>query len=140
MTGERGIEIARAILEEIDAQARAEAPNEACGYLAGSSGAARLAIRLTNVDASPEHYSMSPKEQFAALKRAREEGLELLAVYHSHPATPARMSAEDIRLANDPRMTYLIYSLVELRIKAFVVDQDKRVREVPVRVAEGAVP
>ena len=139
MSADQSIELDRAILKEIDAQARAEAPNEACGYLAGKNGAARLAIKLTNVDASPEHYSMSPKEQFSAVKKARAAGLDLVAVYHSHPATPARMSAEDIKLANDPGMIYLIYSLLEERIKAFVVDPEKRVREVPVRVTEGAL-
>jgi len=139
MSGSDGIEIGREILAQIEEQARAEAPNEACGYLAGSDGRARIAIRLTNVDASPEHFSMSPKEQFAALKRARAEGLDILAVYHSHPATPARMSAEDIRLANDPDMLYVIYSLAEGRVKGFRVTKEKQVREVGLRLTEGAV-
>lgn len=91
----------------------AESPVEACGYLAGVDGEARLLIPMTNVDHSPEHFSFAPEEQFGALKQARNAGLRLIAVFHSHPATPARMSAEDIRLANDPGMVYLIVSLME---------------------------
>ena len=122
------------ILARIIEQARAEAPNEACGYLAGQGGRAKLAIPMRNVDASPEHYSFDPGEQFAAVKEARAEGLDLIAVYHSHPATPARMSAEDIRLANDASVVYLIYSLANEQLKGFRVSREKVVSEVPVEV------
>jgi proteasome lid subunit RPN8/RPN11 len=132
--------LSRALLERIIAQARVEAPNEACGYLAGTDGRAELAIPMRNVDASPEHYSFDPKEQFAAVKQAREAGLDLIAVYHSHPATPARMSEEDVRLANDTAVVYLIYSLVEGVVKGFRVTREKTVSEVPVEIAAGGEP
>jgi [CysO sulfur-carrier protein]-S-L-cysteine hydrolase len=131
------VKISRAILDQIIRQARAEAPNEACGYLAGSGESAKFAIPMRNTDASPEHYSFDPREQFAAVKRARAEGLDLVAVYHSHPATPARMSQEDIRLANDTSVLYLIYSMVEDRLKGFRVDRQKTVVDVPVEIAAG---
>jgi proteasome lid subunit RPN8/RPN11 len=38
--------------------------------------------------------------------------LETLANYHSHPESPARPSQEDIRLAYDPGISYVIVSLV----------------------------
>jgi proteasome lid subunit RPN8/RPN11 len=45
----------------------------------------------------------------------------MLANYHSHPATPARPSVEDIRLAYDPDIFYFIISLAtgKPEIKAF---------------------
>jgi len=57
-----------------------------------------------------------------------------VAVYHSHPVTPARMSAEDIRLANDPTMVYLIYSLASNELKGFSVDEGKNVQPVEVSI------
>jgi proteasome lid subunit RPN8/RPN11 len=66
---------------------------------------------MTNVDNSPDHFSFDPKEQFQAVKSARSAGETLQVVVHSHPVTPARLSAEDIRLFNDPQMIYLIVSL-----------------------------
>jgi proteasome lid subunit RPN8/RPN11 len=89
---------------------------------------------MTNVDHSPEHFSFDPKEQFQAVKRARSLGLELVGVYHSHPATPARMSNEDIRLANDVSLRYLIYSRPDNRIQAFAVTRHKAVSCEPVRL------
>lgn len=41
----------------------------------------------------------------------RQNGLKPLGNWHSHPATPSRPSAEDIRLAFDKNATYCILSL-----------------------------
>ncbi len=129
--------LTQGMVDQIAAQARAEAPNEACGYVVGTGGHAELLIPMRNVDASPEHFSFDPREQFAAVKQARTAGLDLIAVYHSHPATPARMSQEDIRLANDTSVVYLIYSLVDDRLKGFRVGRDKVVSETAVEIAVG---
>ncbi|AEJ61942.1 Mov34/MPN/PAD-1 family protein [Spirochaeta thermophila DSM 6578] len=125
------------LIEEIVRHAREEAPIEACGYVAGVGDETRRIFRLTNADASPEHFSFIPEEQFVALKAARKEGLSLIGVYHSHPATPARMSEEDIRLANDTEMRYLIYSVAEGVLRCFRVDEEKRVTEEPIEVTGG---
>ncbi len=119
------MKISREIVEQIFAQGRREAPNEACGYLAGNDGTAVKAMALTNVDHSPEHFSLDPKEQFAAVRQLRAEGLAILGVYHTHPETPARPSAEDIRLAYDPAVLYVIASLQQggRDIRAFRIRQ-----------------
>ena len=113
------------IIEELVAQARAEAPDESCGYLLGivspSEGGGQGEALVTenypmeNVDHSPEHFSFAPRDQFAALRYARERGLKILANRHSHPASPSRPSQEDLRLANDPSIRYAILSLQDDR-------------------------
>jgi len=130
------MKIPRDIFKAIVGQALREAPDEACGYLAGRDGTALLRIPMTNVDHSSEHYSFDPKEQFAAMKAARESGLRLISVYHSHPETPARMSDEDIRLANDTGTVYLIYSVRDDVIKGFTIDRDKTVSPFPVHLGD----
>ena len=108
------------IIEELIAQARQEAPDESCGYLLGTpapEGATEQGDNVTenypmeNIDHSPEHFSFAPKDQFAALRYARQHGLKILANWHSHPASPSRPSQEDLRLANDPSIRYAILSL-----------------------------
>lgn len=86
-------------------------PLEVCGILGGTEGAASAIYRMTNTDQSNEHFMMDPKEQFAVIKELRAKGLEMLAIYHSHPESPARPSAEDIRLALTPDVSYVIVSL-----------------------------
>ena len=109
------------IRDQIVDHAKRGAPIEVCGYLAGKDGVITRHYELTNVDQSQEHFSFDPKEQFATVKSARAEGLEIYAVYHSHPATPARPSQEDIRLAYDPNISYVIVSLADGKedVKAF---------------------
>jgi proteasome lid subunit RPN8/RPN11 len=127
------------IRREMIRLAQKDQPVETCGYLAGQGDEVRVIIPMTNVDRSPEHFSFDPKEQFQALKTARNQGLKLIGVYHSHPASPARLSAEDLRLANDPGLIYAIVSLAgpEPVIKAFQVNS-RNVNEVSISISEGA--
>ena len=111
------------VLDLITAHAQKGLPHEVCGYLAEKDGKISTHYELTNIDGAADHFSMSPKEQFAAVKDMRQKGLSLKAVYHSHPATPARMSDEDIRLAYDSNCSYVIVSLLggDVDIKSFRV-------------------
>ncbi|MBU4252100.1 MAG: M67 family metallopeptidase [Candidatus Omnitrophica bacterium] len=107
------MKILRKVIREIVDHAKQEAPLEACGYLGSKDGIIKKIYALTNIDKSNEHFSFEPKEQFLAVKDARAQGLEICAVYHSHPASPARPSQEDIKLAYDPNMSYFIISLAD---------------------------
>ena len=127
-----------AVVRDMLAAARGAAPLEACGLLAGNAARVTRCYVLANADASAEHYSMTPEEQFAAVKDMRRNGLRMLAIWHSHPASPARMSAEDMRLAYTPDVVYVILSLAEPgepRIRAFVV-RDGAAHETPTIIEE----
>lgn len=117
--------IARSVWAELAAAAEKAVPNEACGLLAGRDGNVTKFYPMTNVDSSPEHFSMKPEEQFAAVKDMRRMELQLRAIWHSHPSTPPRMSAEDLRLAFTPDVAYVILSLAPDAIpqcRAFVIN------------------
>ena len=97
--------------------AKEQLPNEACGLIAGKIRGEDKDIKkvyfLTNSDRSPEHFSLDPKEQLAAIRDMRANGLVPLGNWHSHPETPSRPSDEDKRLAFDSRASYLILSLMD---------------------------
>ena len=101
------------IIDELIAQAEKDAPDESCGYLLGIGDEVTENYWMENIDHSPEHFSFAPKDQFAALRYAREKDLKILANWHSHPTSPSRPSQEDLRLANDPTIRYAILSLHE---------------------------
>ena len=115
--------IKQEILQKLIEHAAKDLPNEACGYLAGKDGVVTLHFELTNTDHSPEHFSFDPQEQFNVMKQVRNEGMEIIANYHSHPSTPARPSEEDIRLAFDSSISYVIISLAEdiPSVKSFII-------------------
>ncbi|MBR1390119.1 MAG: M67 family metallopeptidase [Lachnospiraceae bacterium] len=118
-------------------------PNESCGLIAGEIEGDVKEIKkvylLTNIDASNEHFSMDPKEQLAAVKDARANGLTMLGNFHSHPESPSRPSEEDKRLAYDSTAEYMILSLMEQDnpvLKSFGVDKEKNVTVHPIEIRE----
>lgn len=111
------ITITKADFDKIYEHALAERPDEACGLIAGTEEEGARQIKkvylLTNIDHTNEHFSIDPREQLAAIKDMRAEGLKPLGNWHSHPESPSRPSEEDKRLANDSRASYLILSLMD---------------------------
>jgi len=111
--------------EAMVAHAKSGLPNEACGLIAGTADGDVKTVGkvylMSNPDESPEHFSINPKEQLAAIKDMRANGFTLLGNFHSHPATPARPSEEDMRMYYDSKASYLILSLAEANpvLKAF---------------------
>ncbi len=105
------LRITRNIVDQLFDHAISGLPEEVCGYLAGKDRDVQIHFPLTNIDHSPEHFSFDPAEQFRVVREVRKAGQVIIANYHSHPETPARPSEEDIRLAFDPEISYVIISL-----------------------------
>lgn len=112
------IKISEENYQKILEHAKSCLPEEACGLIAGEINGGDKIIHkvylLTNTDHSNEHFSLDPKEQLAAVKDMRSEGLVPLGNWHSHPESPSRPSEEDKRLAFDSKASYLILSLMDI--------------------------
>ena len=103
-----------AMRDEIVAHAEQESPRECCGIIAGREGVPVRLYRTTNVAPGNALYEIDPAElidlEFRELPR---QDLEIIAIYHSHPATEAFPSETDRRLAFWPQAVYLICSLAD---------------------------
>ena len=136
MTGFNMIKLSKENYKKIVDHAISELPNEACGLIAGRiEGDDKLIEKvylLTNIDHSNEHFSLDPKEQLAAVKDMRSNGLVPLGNWHSHPESPSRPSDEDKRLAYDKTASYMILSLIERDnpvLNSFHIEGDEASRE-----------
>lgn len=128
--------IGRALLDEIVAHARDEAPNECCGLVAGADGSAHRVYRARNEFASPLRYNVHPQDLIRITTEIDDAGDELAAIYHSHPGSEAYPSQTDVNLAaNWPDPLYLICSLAgsEPEVRAFAI-RDGTVEEVALDV------
>ena len=103
--------IARDMVDEMLAHAREDAPNECCGMIGGRAGDAVTLYRATNAEASPLRYSLDAQDQFRIMRQMEDAGEELVAIYHSHTASPAFPSQTDVNLALYPDAVYVIVSL-----------------------------
>lgn len=89
-------------------------PHEACGIIGGRGETGRVFYGLANVAEDPaRRYLIAPSDLLRVMREIDERGLELLAIFHSHPVTPAYPSATDIGLAQYPDALYLILSLAD---------------------------
>jgi [CysO sulfur-carrier protein]-S-L-cysteine hydrolase len=105
------VRISRQLLDEVIAHARADAPNECCGMIASSNGAAVAVHRARNTAASPFRYEMDGMEQYRIQTAIEDAGLELGAIYHSHTRSAPEPSQTDINLAFYPEALYLIVGI-----------------------------
>lgn len=122
----------RALQDELIEHARLEAPDEACGMLAGRGQRIERVFRVRNTadeigseqgvfrdreTGQPAHgqrrvhYYMDPRDQLRVYNEIDELGLDLIGYYHSHTHTEARPSPTDIRLATDVTSYYILVSL-----------------------------
>jgi proteasome lid subunit RPN8/RPN11 len=112
------VKVAAAALAEIKAHGAQAYPLEACGFVFGRLGEGGEALGLKAFRArnagEPEklrrRFRIEPEEFLAAELAAREAGLDLLGIYHSHPDHPAEPSAHDLALAL-PFYRYLIVAV-----------------------------
>jgi len=103
--------ISKANWDELIAHARDEAPNECCGYARLSNGRVEEVHRGQNTRLSPYGFDLDGPSLLAANELdADGHGV---AVYHSHPRSPAEPSEQDRNLAQYPHWIYLIVSLAE---------------------------
>ncbi len=82
----------REMREHVDRQV----PLEACGLLAGKNDRVEKVILVRNQAQSPVRFVMDPYEQLRAFDWIEANGLDLLGIFHSHPAGPETASATDI--------------------------------------------
>lgn len=71
-------------------------PEEGCGLIAGTGTHAQSVFPVENRLHSPVRFQMAPSGQWAAFQAIEAAGLELLAIFHSHPHGPSHPSPTDI--------------------------------------------
>ena len=122
------------IVEEMLRLARSEPRVECCGLLAGVDSIITKIFPAKNALASPTAYEVAPQELFPLFRQMREEGLEHLGIYHSHPATENFPSPSDIELAGYPNQAYFIISPLPAApnpVRAFFI-RDGQVEELAI--------
>jgi [CysO sulfur-carrier protein]-S-L-cysteine hydrolase len=113
------VRIRGAVVDEILRHARSEAPVECCGLLIGAPGQVSSAVRARNLLSSPTRFQVDPQDHFAAIRQARADGLAVIGVYHSHPASDAEPSEHDLSGAADPDLLYVIAGLADGEVRGF---------------------
>lgn len=93
-------------------------PHECCGVLLGhDNGGERVATQAkpcgnTRTDSPQNRYNIDPKDLIRIQLDGREDGLDILGFYHSHPDHPAQWSQTDLAEAHWLGCSYVITSVM----------------------------
>jgi proteasome lid subunit RPN8/RPN11 len=101
------LEIPAEIRDAMIDHCRREAPLECCGFLGGKDGRVMSIHPLRNIADSETRYLADPQEAIRAWVGLREQGRQILAIYHSHPrwqAVPSQTDLEENHWGDTPRL------------------------------------
>ncbi len=105
--------ISRAVYQVMLAHVQDALPLEACGILAGHDNFISQIYFIDNILRSTVTYEMNAQQQIEAMLHVEDQGLELIASYHSHPVGPSAPSATDVAQAYYPDLAQIIIALGE---------------------------
>ena len=138
------IELSPEHRQRIEQHGAAAYPNEGCGFLLGrEEGGRRVIVEVVPIqnawqsmennpyEARPEdslrnRSLVDPKDYLRIDREARQQGLDIISFYHSHPDHPARPSEFDRRHAL-PFLVYVILAVekgIPREMTAWLLSQD----------------
>jgi [CysO sulfur-carrier protein]-S-L-cysteine hydrolase len=118
-------------IDQLTNIAKRSIPNESCAFLLGKNDKVIEILPMQNSDESAVSFSIEPQEVLCAYSLAENKMLQVIGIFHSHPAKP-KPSSTDRRFMEINPVVWLIYSTTEHEFKAFVYDSD--ITEVAVRI------
>jgi proteasome lid subunit RPN8/RPN11 len=104
------VRVRREVLGRLLEEARSTPAIECCGLLAGCDGVVSRVLPARNALSSATAYEIAPADLFALFRHMRDERLEHLGIYHSHPHTDNVPSASDVERAYYPEAAQFILS------------------------------
>ena len=127
------IRISQKFIDQMIEHSKSEDPNECCGILAGTNGDISKLYKIRNASPSPYRYVMDPQEMLTSIQDADENGIDLVAFYHSHTHSPAYPSETDTRMAVESGWVDFCYVLISLEeedkpvVQFYVIDSNGEV-------------
>jgi proteasome lid subunit RPN8/RPN11 len=113
--------------------ALAHYPKECCGVVGGRKNVVSSVYPLTNSLDSSHAFQANEEELFDAVRKMRENGEEMLGIFHSHPHGPAEPSEIDRDQNFYPGHFYFVISCLDPQnpqIACFIMEEDKTFNKV----------
>ena len=111
-------------------------PNESCALLLGNYNNENEikvidSLAMRNSDESPRSFRIESQELINGYLTAEKMNLNVVGIFHSHPAPPMPSSTDKIFMEINP-VVWLIYSTLINQSGAYIFEQ--KIREVQLKV------
>lgn len=118
-------------IQQLTTIAKDALPNESCAFLLGKNDKVIKILPMRNADESRVSFSVEPQDVLCAYDLAESRQLQVIGIFHSHPARP-EPSGTDKKFMEINPVVWIIYSTTEHKFRAYVYDTD--VREVALKI------
>ena len=111
-------------------------PNESCALLLGNYNNENEikvidSLAMRNSDESPRSFRIESQELINGYLTAEKMNLNVVGIFHSHPAPPIPSSTDKIFMEINP-VVWLIYSTLINQSRTYIFEQ--KIREVQLKV------
>ncbi len=113
-------------------------PEESCGILGGMDGQIEAILPVENSAHSTASFTMNPAQLIKALYYLKNQSLDLVGMFHSHPQGPSYPSLTDILEFNYPGTMVMIWSRQfneEWRAASYLI-QDEKFSQIPMMLMD----
>ncbi len=128
-------------IRRLEKIAKDDTPFESCALLLGSVENNRVKVsdilQAKNLEHSTVTFQIDPAFIFKAYQKADQEGKELVAIFHSHPAPP-RPSPTDLHYMEVNPVVWLILSTITNKIEGHQLLEGE-IRNIEVLVENDAI-
>ena len=125
-------------VESLTSLAKDSLPWESCALLLGETSTENSdeiivsdVITVKNSDSSPVTFSIDPDDLINAYQVSEARNLQVVGIFHSHPAEPFPSSTDKKYMKINP-VVWLIYSTVTNESRAYIFED--KLKEVELRV------
>jgi proteasome lid subunit RPN8/RPN11 len=126
--------LSAAQIRKLEGIAKGALPNESCAFLLGHNDKVKEILEVRNSDESLVTFRIESKDLLNAYYLAESKGLQVIAIFHSHPTKPWP-SSTDVKFMEINPIAWVIYSTTDGQLKAFIHDEDF-VKEVHIRIID----
>lgn len=137
MTSHKEIVLTKNQVRTLEKHAKECTPNESCAILFGISGNEQILVRevfLTkNIENSPVNFTIANEELIKAYDDAEKRLLDVIVIFHSHPASVAYPSATDMKYMEINPVPWIIFSNLDNEFKAYIFDSG--IVHVPLKIS-----
>jgi len=121
--------------QELSKYAESEKPYESCAILVGNESENNWTIKkifLTeNTAKSKVTFTISPDKEFEVDQKAKEDNMEIVCIFHSHPESEAYPSETDKKFMKVNPFPWIIYSGITEKMNCFILENEN-VKQIPI--------